>query len=406
MASETNLRVPDDVSIPSDSFWQKLPILGLIAGLTCIAYWATAYQADAERAMYGYLFGFISVLSLALGCLFFVIIQHLTRAGWSVVVRRVAEFGAATMPLLALLFLPIAFFAHDLFPWGHVEAGDAVIEAKAPYLNMPFFMMRSVGYFVIWIGLSVWLLRSSISQDDGKNPQESKRQWTVSAPGIILFALTLTFASIDWVMSLQPHWYSTIFGVYFFAGCFLSGLAFMTLTLMGLQKSGALARSVTAEHYHDLGKLMFGFTVFWAYSAFSQFMLYWYANIPEEVEFFYHRLDHGWEWISFAIPLTNFFIPFFFIMSRHMKRNKVALAIFCIWTLLFHFVDLFWLMLPNYGAHGGEELPHAAVHLHDIAALVGMLCLFMAVVSFLAIRQKVAPAGDPRWKESLAFENF
>lgn len=406
MATETTMRAPDEVKIPSGSFWQKLPIVGAVVGLACMALWAAAYQNNPERSLYSYLFAFICVLSIALGCLVYVIIQHLTRAGWSVGTRRVAEFGAATMPLLAVLFLPIAFFAHDIFPWSHADAHDAVLHAKSQYLNMPAFLLRAVGYFVVWIGLSVWLLRSSVSQDSGTNPEESRKQWGVSAPGIILFALTLTFASIDWVMSLQPHWYSTMFGVYFFAGCFLAGLSFITLMLMALQRSGALVKSVTLEHYQDLGKLIFGFTVFWAYVSFSQFMLYWYANIPEEVEFFYHRLDHGWEWVSYAIPITNFFVPFFFIMSKHMKRRKMMLAIVCIWTLLFHFVDLFWVILPNYGAHGGGEIPHAAFLWQDLAAFVGMLSLFLALVGFLAIRQKVAPAGDPRFKESLAFENF
>lgn len=401
MASEPIIRIPDDLDIAKTSKLQWVPILGLILGLVGIVIWATGFRGDSERQMFGYLFAFISVLSLVLGCLFFVMIQHLTRAGWSVVVRRVAELGAATMPLLALLFIPIALFAEKLFPWTH----DTELGAKAGYLNMPFFLTRSVGYFVIWIALSWWLFRSSVSQDDGKNPMETKKQWGVSAPGMALFALTLTFASIDWVKSLQPHWYSTMFGVYFFAGCFLSGLAFMTLMILVLQKSGTLAKSVTLEHLHDLGKLMFGFTVFWTYIAFSQFMLYWYANIPEETEFYFHRLDHGWEYVSYAIPLTNFFIPFLFIMSRHMKRKKIVLGVFCVWTLLFHFVDLFWVIMPNYGAHGGHELPHAAINLHDVAALVGMLSLLVAFVTFLALRQKVAPAGDPRLQESLAFEN-
>jgi hypothetical protein len=294
--------------------------------------------------------------------------------------------------------------AKDIFPWVHVE--DSVIAGKSPYLNLSFFMVRAVGYFVIWIGLSAWFLRSSISQDGGNNPEESRKQWGVSAAGIIFFALSITFASIDWMMSLQPHWYSTMFGVTFFAGCFLAGLSFITLMLMGLQRAGALNISVTVEHYHDLGKFMFAFTIFWAYTAFSQFMLYWYANIPEEVEFMYHRLQHGWEWVSYALPLTNFFIPFLFLLSRHVKRRKVSLAIFCVWTLVFQFMHLFWNIMPN--APGEQEgVPgHASINGHDIAALLGMLALFVAFVSFFAIRQKVAPAGDPRLKESLAFENF
>jgi len=409
MATESSVRMPDDLKIPQTSFWQKAPIVCFILGIMGLAYWATGFRDDSTRQLYGYLFAFMSVLSIALGCLFFVIIQHLTRAGWSIVVRRIAEFGAATMPLLAVLFIPIAIFAKQIFPWMHMT--DENIAAKSSYLNVSFFMVRAVGYFVIWIGLSAWLLRSSVSQDSGQNPQESKRQWFVSAPGVILFALSLTFASVDWIMSLQPHWYSTMFGVYYFAGCFLGGLSFMTLMMMLLQKSGALTISITVEHYHDMGKLLFAFTVFWAYISFSQFMLYWYGAIPEEIEFMTMRLENGWESISYAIPLTNFFIPFFFILSRHMKRRKITLAIGAIWIMVFHFVDLFWVILPNFGAHAAEgaehhSAPHMAFTLYDAAALIGMLALFMAVVSFFAIRQNVAPAGDPRMKESLAFENF
>lgn len=405
MSTVSSVPMPDDLKISQTSFWQKVPIISLILGVMALAYWATGFQADKERQLYGYLFAFISVLSIALGCLFFVILQHLTRAGWSVVARRVAEFGGASMLLLAGLFIPIALFAKDIFPWVH--AHDAIIEGKSSYLNVQFFMVRAVGYFVIWIGLSAWFLRSSLSQDSGQNPEESKRQWFVSAPGIVLFALSLTFASIDWVMSLQPHWYSTMFGVYFFAGCFLAGLSFITLMIMALQQSGALALSVTVEHYHDLGKLIFGFTIFWAYVSFSQFMLCWYANIPEEIVFMTLRLQNGWGPISYAIPLTNFFIPFFFGLSRHMKRKKITLAILCIWTMVFHFLDMFWVILPNFHAHAEHaEVPHASFTSHDAAALIGMLALFVAVVSFFAIRYKVAPAGDPRMKESLAFENF
>jgi hypothetical protein len=406
---QTAINMNDELRIPAKSFWHKLPIVAFVLGLTCLALWASNFQAEPDRAMYGYLFAFVSVLGVALGCMVFVIIQHLTRAGWSVAVRRVAEFGMASIPLFALLFIPIALLAHDLFPWSHIEPGDVTLENKAPYLNMSFFMVRSVIYFVVWLVIGLWFYRSSLAQDVGNRFEDTRKMWAASAPAIMFFALSVSFASFDWVMSLQPHWYSTIFGVYFFAGCFLSGMAFMTLVLLGLQNAGALKSSVTAEHYHDLGKLMFGFTVFWTYVSFSQFMLYWYANIPEETEFYMHRLQHGWEYISYALPITNFFLPFFFIMSRHVKRNRLALAAFCCWVLLVHFVDIFWVVMPNYGAHHlapGMEPPHAGVTLYDFAAAIGMLSLFVGYVSFLVVRKNIVPVGDPRLKESLAFENF
>jgi hypothetical protein len=401
-------KISDDIKVPSNSFWQKMPFIAFMLGVVCILYWIFAFKVDPYRAMYGYLFAFLCVLSIALGAMFFVVIQHLSRAGWSVVVRRIAEFTMWTMPLMLVLFLPIAFWAKNIFPWIHIDPGDVILEKKAPYLSLNFFMIRATIYFAIWLGIGWWFYKTSVGQDDGKRIDDTRKFWAMSAPAVILFGMSLTFASIDWLMSLQPHWFSTIFGVYFFSGCFLAGMAFVTIILLGLQAGGILTKTVTFEHYQDLGKLMFGFTVFWAYIAFSQFMLYWYANIPEETEFYIHRLQHGWEYMSYAIPITNFFLPFFFLMSRHVKRNKIALAFFCCWTLLAHFFDLYWTIMPNFGAHGlpeGMPPPHASIAANDLILLVGMLGLFVAYVSYFIVRKNLIPIGDPKLAESLHFEN-
>ena len=232
--------------------------------------------------------------------------------------------------------MPIAYLGHDLFPWSHVEHLDEVLLKKAPYLNMQFFMIRAAIYFVIWTVIGVWFYKKSLQQDTDSSV--TRKLWKWSALSIVLFALSISFASFDWLMSLQPHWYSTVFGVYFFAGSFLAGLAFMGLMLM---KSTV---PVTKEHYQDLGKLLFGFTVFWAYIGFSQFMLYWYANIPEETEFYLMRLENGWAGISWALLLTNFLIPFFLMMSRHAKRNPKVFTLGCVWIMLAHFLDIYWLV--------------------------------------------------------------
>lgn len=357
-----------------------------------------------DRAIFSYLFAYVSVLAIALGCMVFVLIQHVTRAGWSVNVRRVAEVGMVTMPLFLLLFIPIALKMSVLFPWLHISPDDHILTAKAPYLNGTFFLIRSFAYLILWVGLGFFFYRKSVGQDGGANPSFTRAMWGFSAPAVLIYALTVTFASFDWLMSLQPHWYSTIFGVYFFAGAFLSGLAFMTLFIMALQRAGML-KEVTQEHFHDLGKLLFGFTVFWAYIAFSQFMLIWYANIPEEVEFFLHRLHHGWEGISWWMPITHFFLPFFFLMSRHVKKVRPALAFACIYILVMQFVNIFWLVMPNVGAHGGHP-----EHMHftsmDGFGLIGILSLFVAYVCFLIARVEVYPSGDSRLSESIHFENF
>ncbi|MBL4818395.1 MAG: hypothetical protein JKY15_04070 [Deltaproteobacteria bacterium] len=367
----------------------------LIVAAAGFGFWVLGFSSDPTRSMYGYLFGFVSALTIPLGCMFFVLIQHLTRAGWSVLTRRVAEFGMAVVPIFAVLFIPIVVFGHDLFPWSHTGHLDETLIKKAPYLNMSFFVIRAVIYFAIWTGIGVWFYRKSVEQDLGGRFELTKTMGKVGTFSIILLALSTSFASFDWLMSLQPHWYSTVFGVYFFAGCFLAGLAFMSLMLM------RSTVPVTAEHYQDLGKLLFGFTMFWAYIGFSQFMIYWYANIPEETEFYLHRLEHGWSPVSYALIVTNFFIPFFLIMSRHAKRNKSVFAAGCIWIMLAHFVDIYWLVMPTSGAHHWQDYL-----VFDVAVLIGFVALFLAAVAWVMKGISMVPKGDPRLPESIAFENY
>ena len=397
-----------ETTVSRSSFLNKLPFLFLLLGLACLVYFVSMLASNHERAMYGYLFGFIATLSLSLGALAFVLIQHITRAGWSVSVRRIPEALIACFPLFILFFLPIALSLHDIFPWTHKDHIDAILEKKLGYLNENFFLMRSFAYLFIWSLMGVWYYRLSVSQDSGKNQSYSGIMAALSAPGIIVFALSLTFASFDWIMSLNPHWYSTIFGIYFFAGCLLFALAFMTLIAMLLQAAGLLKNIITPEHYHDLGKLMFGFTVFWSYIAFSQFMLYWYGNIPEEIEFYTHRLKNGWEVLSWAMPVTHFILPFFLLMSRFLKRIKIVLAFNCLWVISVHLIDLYWLIIPSYAdsnshTHGPE---HLSLSMFDILGFLGIFLVFLGFFMFVLNRQKLTPLHDPRFHESLSFENF
>lgn len=395
------------VEIPKSSLLSKLPLFFVAVGIAALVYWSTIFQLDHGRAMYSYLYAFVAVLTLALGSLVFVLIQHVTRAGWSVAVRRLPETVISVLPLFILLFLPIAIFRHDIFPWMHAEHMDAILQKKQGYLNEQFFLVRSFSYLVLWAIMGLWFYRSSVRQDVGGKFNITKLNQALSAPGIIIFGLSITFAGFDWVMSLQPHWYSTIFGVYFFAGSLLFGLAFMTLMAMFLQSLGYLQNVITSEHYHDLGKLLFGFTIFWAYIGFSQFMLYWYGNIPEEIEFYTHRMHHGWDKISWALPVIHFFMPFFGLMSRALKRVRLILTINCLWVIAVHLVDLYWLIMPAYQDPEVHEGPmHLHVSMGDALALLGMFSLFFGLFLLVLSRNKITAVGDPRFKESLAFENF
>lgn len=362
---------------------------------------------DPARVWAGYLVAFLYFLSLSLGGLFFVLVLHATRAGWGVVVRRLAEHLAATLPVFALLFVPLVFAAPALFSWFSAEtvAADPLLAAKAPYLDPTFFWLRAAFYLVTWALLGWWFRRASLAQDVSADPAATRRLQMIAAPALLLFAVTLTFAAFDWIMSLDPHWYSTIFGVYFFAGSAVGIFAVLALAGMALERPaagghGPLAGLITIEHYHDLGKLLLSFVVFWAYIAFSQFMLIWYGNIPEETLWFAHRWHHGWKAASVALAVGHFVLPFFFLLLRSAKRRRPLLAAAAVWMLLAHWLDLYWLVVPAVSPE------HAMPRLTDLVAFVGVGALWLAAWAALVAGRAAVPVGDPRLAESLSFENM
>jgi hypothetical protein len=383
---------------------------GILAVAGLGATLGSAFGENKGRAMFSYLFAFETVLALGLGALGWLLIDHSVRSGWAVVIRRFIETIAGTLPVFALLWIPIGLIGfHELYPWTH-EA-DAIIEKKRWFLSSGFWYGRAVIYLAIWAGLGWFLYSTSVKQDSlGDKPEERERLVhlirKVCAGGLFLYGLSLSFGAVDWMMSLSPHWYSTIYGVYFFAASMLSFFAFVTLVSMFAQGSGVLKTAITAEHFHDMGKFVFGYTIFWAYIAFSQFILIWYANLPEETEFYLMRLEGGWEYVSYALPIAHFFVPFLFLISRHVKRNKSVLAIGAVWTLVMHCVDIYWLVMPNFGAHGEHHEPHFAPSYLDFTALIGVFGVFLAVFGVLLNRNKVVAINDPRLPESLAHENY
>jgi hypothetical protein len=250
----------------------------------------------------------------------------------------------------------------------------------------------------------MFFFRNSRQQDESGDPALTLRMEAWSPLAMILFALTLTFASIDWIMSLDPHWFSTIFGVYYFAGSVVGFLSLLVLAVYWQQSNGILQNVITKEHYHDIGKLMFGFVVFWAYIAFSQFMLIWYANIPETTGWFLRRWQGDWMVVSLLLFVAHFVIPFFGLISRYPKRQKNILAFWAIWLLVVHYIDLYWLIMPEYGkAIGAEGI--APFSLLDIGCLIGMGGLYVAGFAFFARGSSLVPMKDPRIKESLNFHN-
>jgi hypothetical protein len=392
---------PDQVMIPPGHAWHRLPVIGGGVALLGLAGCGILGAGNPKQFYFSWLVSFLFFLSLALGAMFYVLIQYAAQGGWGVVVRRIGETVFAVLPMMALLFVPVLFGLHDLYEWAHpgVTEHDALLRWKAPYLNVPFFLARAALFFGAWAVISVVYYRGSSGQDATGDPAVSRRLRKFAGPAIIVLALTQTFASIDWIMSLTPHWYSTMFGVYFFAGSFVGFIALLSVAVAAMRRAGLLDTVISDEHFHDIGKFLFAFTAFWAYIAFSQFFLIWYANLPEETIFFKARLEGSWKTVSVLLMVGHFAIPFFYLMGRAVKRRAATLALGGAWLLVMHFVDLYWQVMPT--LHPG------GVHVSalDVAAFLAVGGCFLAAVGWLMRRQALVPLGDPRLAESLAFEN-
>ena len=375
----------------------RFPAMALIIGLVGVAASVIAFFVDREQFFFSWLTSFLFWFSIAAGGLFFVMLHHLVGATWSVVIRRMAETVMSLMPFMALAFIPLLFGIHDLFHWSHADAvaQDELLQWKSGYLNIGFFITRAVVLFAVWTLLAILLRKASLSQDAGHTPQLAARFGKISAPGMVAFALTITLASFDWVMSLNPHWYSTIFGVYIFAGAVVAVLAFLILVVVKLQMRGVMTEMITIEHYHNLGKLLFAFMIFWAYMAFSQYFLIWYGNIPEETSWFLDRWTGSWKTVSLVLVFGHFVIPFFIVITRGAKRNKAFLLTFVLWLLLMHWIDLHWLVMPTLHQEG--------LHLSwiDLAPMLAIGGIFLARFHQTLRAHPLVPVGDPHLEKSI-----
>ena len=298
---------------------------------------------------------------------------------------------------------------------------DSVLAGKSAWLDTNFFFVRAAIYFAIWIGLASYFRGQSIKQDESGDPAISLRLARVAAPGLLLFALSTTFAAFDWIMSLDPHWFSTIFGITYFSGGVMAFFAFTILLTRWLGSKGYLTGAMTTEHFHDLGKFLFAFMVFWTYTNFSQYMLIWYANLPEETVWYAHRQHGGWAIVGTLLIVGHFLFPFAFLMSRHVKRHPLGLAFGAIFLLVIHCIDMQYLILPNMdhgdhaapageAAHGGFAHEFGA-YLHtiswaDFGCYVGLLALLGGFVLMNVRRTNLVPVRDPRLAESLKFQNI
>lgn len=378
----------------------RLGRAALVVGVAALAACALGATADPAGFARAWLVACVYWLGISLGCLALTMIQHMTGGDWGVVVRRVLEAAARTLPLVAVLMLPLLVRLDLLYAWAApgAAADDPLLAHKEPYLNPSAFFFRFAVYFAIWIGLSFVLGRMSVAQDRTGDLDLNRRMRVVSGPGLVLWAFTVTFAAFDWLMSLEPGWFSTIYGVYFFGGFGLSALAFLIPLALLLARGEPMSEVLRPRHFHDWGKLMLAFVLLWTYFAVSQFLIIWAGNQPEEIEWYLHRLQHGWQWLGLALVLFHFALPFALLLSRELKRNARRLAALAAGVLVIRWVDLYWQVAPVFHLDG------FALGWLDLAAPVAVGGLWLAVFVWLLGRRPILPYNDPYLEEAVAHD--
>ncbi|HEX2339164.1 MAG TPA: hypothetical protein VHI98_01675 [Vicinamibacterales bacterium] len=361
---------------------------------------AVVTGAGAEQFLRSYLIGFMFWVGVALGSLAILMLHHLTGGAWGLVVRRHLEAASRTMPFLTLAFLPIAIGVRALYIWARPEvmAADPILQEKQLYLNVPFFLARAVIYFAVWNLLVYVINRWSLEQDaGGRQPVGSERKFRqLSAPGLMAYGLTITFASVDWVMSLDPHWFSTIFGVLFMGAQALSAMAFAIVALAATSRYEPLEEIVEPSHFHDLGKLLFAFVMLWAYFSFSQFLIIWSGNLPEEIPWYVERLLGGWGTVALVVSIGSFVLPFLLLLSRDIKRNPVAIGTIAGLVLVVRVVDLIWMIAPRPGHHGFP------IHWLDVTLPLALGGLWLALFARELTRRRLLAVNDPYFEEVFA----
>jgi hypothetical protein len=441
-----------DYRVGDDAFWSRAwvapLVLAIAGGLLAVV------TADADRLGYAYLFALFTTATFMLGALFLVLVQFLTASYWGVSSRRIVEVVMSGAPVVALLALPfiggVALGKINIYnEWqsaaAHGEHGDGhgdsesnehgmlelganvaqaqghgddhggaahetaheeehsrtpqeaalhhqVVSEKTGYLNTNGWAARGIGYVIIWSLLALMYFGWSRRQDEDHDPRHTLRMQRLAAPALMLFALTLTFAAFDWLMSLEAAWFSTIFGVVIFAGSAVAILALTILIGLSLSKRGLVGDMINIEHFHDLSRLMFGFVCFWTYVHFSQWMLIWYAGIPEEATWFHKRWEDGWPFVAYLLLFGHFVAPFVLLISRVQKRALPWLQVMCFWLILMHIVDIYWFIMPQAGGFH--------VQLADVGALLFVGGVFFAYVFWQLGRVPLLPVGDPRLQRS------
>lgn len=393
--SKNNLNyVKKDLPGKVGTYGALLLFAGLILGVF-------AFFTNFDRALFSYLNVFMFLVTIGAGSLWLVALEYLVGADWSTPFRRISEFLSSVLPICLILSIPLLFGMHDIFHWTHGEvvAEDEILKGKSPYLNTSFFIIRVIAVFLIWTIFWLILTRNSRKQDETRDQALTKRNVVLSGVFMPLFAITITIAGVDWMMSLEPHWFSTMFGVYTFSGAAYAAIACLTLITVLLHEKGYLHPRVNKDHYYSLGTLLFAFTCFWGYIAFSQYMLIWYADLPEESFWFLHRWEGGWKYVSLVLIIAHFVVPFLGLLAYKQKTNAARLKFMSIWVLAAHYLDLYWVIMPNmYNTEAGYSFSWM-----DIAFPIFGVGLLIFLFNMRAKKTNLVPVGDPKLERGLNF---
>ena len=366
----------------------SIGIIGLLLSII-------GYFSDSKQFYFSYLTSFVFWVSLGLGGLFFTLLHHISGARWSTVLIRISQAVMSVLPMMVLFFIPVFFGIRELYNWSNPEivAESTVLQGKSGFLNIPFFTIRAMIYFAIWGILAFLINEYSRQQDEGADTTKQLR--IVSAPGMFLFAITISFAAFDWLMSLDAYWYSTIFGAYYFGGSFVIILAFLIIMANYLKSNGTLGDEIGHAHFSDLGKFFFGFIVFWAYLGGAQYFFIWYANIPEETIWFLDRWKNSWKTVSLLLIFGHFLLPFASLIFFNTKRNRKIIVFFAFWIFLFHYVDMYWLIAP--------ALHHESVQFSwlDLTTFIGIGGVFIALFWNRFTAKAIVPINDPYLSASI-----
>jgi hypothetical protein len=379
---------------PQIGRWQQR---AFIVGALFTVILIVGFVLDRRQFFHSYLFAFCFWAGIAIGSLALLMLQHLTGGGWGLVIRRVLEASTRTLPLIVILFVPVLLGAHHLYSWTdpHELEKYPVLVEKSKYLNLSFFTVRAAIYFGIWLVLAYFLNRWSLQQDRTADRQITKRMRVLSGPGMVLFVFTVTFASIDWFMSLDPMWSSTIYGFIYVASWSLSALAFTIAAMAALSRHEPMSNVVAQLHFHDLGKLLLALVMLWTYFAFSQFLIIWSGNLPEEIGWYLARLHGAWGAIALAVIILHFAFPFLFLLSRSFKRNAGKLVIVAVLILVMRLVDLFWMIEPTFA---GE---HFHLSWMDLVAPIAIGGLWLGMFARALATRPLIPINDPLYETVL-----